>query len=108
MTGYSAKQRRMCGINGRSKRQFLQLFTNVKRSTAYYGLSPYARSLLFELIDRYNGCNNGMIGLGVREAKYELGCSQGRISKAMRELDDAGMARPTKIGAWRGTQPNGG
>ena len=43
-----------------------------------------------------------MIGLGVREAKYELGCSQGRISAAMRELDDAGLARPTKIGAWRG------
>jgi hypothetical protein len=102
MTRYSAKQRRMRGINGRSKRQFLQLFTNVKRSTAYYGLSPYARSLLFELIDRYNGCNNGMIGLGVREAAYELGCCNGTVSNAMRELDDAGLARPTKVGAWRG------
>ena len=30
------------------------------------------------------------------------GCSQGRVSRAMRELDDAGLARPTKIGAWRG------
>jgi len=102
MTRYSAKQRRMRGINGRSKRQFLQLFTNVKRGTAYYGLSPYARSLLFELIDRYNGCNNGMIGLGVREAAYELGCCNGTVSNAMRELDDAGLARPTKVGAWRG------
>jgi hypothetical protein len=44
----------------------------VKRSAAYHGLGSYARSLLFELIDRYNGCNNGMIGLGVREAAYEL------------------------------------
>src|SRR5262249_55270944 len=60
MTRYSAKQRRMRGI-GRSKRRFLQLYTNVKRSTPYHSLSPYARSLLFELIDRYNGCNNGMI-----------------------------------------------
>ena len=102
MTRYSAKQRRMRGIGGRSKRKFLQLYTNVKRSTAYHGLSPYARSLLFELIDRYNGCNNGMIGLGVREAVYELGCCKGTISNAMRELDDVGLARPTKIGAWRG------
>jgi len=76
----------MRGINGRSKRQFLQLFTNVKRSTAYYGLSPYARSLLFELIDRYNGCNNGMIGLGVREAAYELGCCNGTVSNAFSQV----------------------
>jgi hypothetical protein len=102
MTRHSAKQRRMRGIGGRSKRQFLQLFTNVKRSAAYHGLSSYARSLLFELIDRYNGCNNGMIGLGVREAAYELGCCNGTVSNAMRDLDDAGLARPTKVGAWRG------
>jgi hypothetical protein len=58
--------------------------------------------VLFELIDRYNGCNNGMIGLGVREAAYELGCCNGTVSNAMRDLDDAGLARPTKLGAWRG------
>ena len=102
MTRYSAKQRRMRGFGGRSKRRFLQLYTNVKRSTAFHGLSSYSRSLLFELIDRYNGCNNGLIGLGVREAAYELGCCNGTISNAMRELDDVGLARPTKVGAWRG------
>jgi hypothetical protein len=102
MSRYSAKQKKMRGIGGRSKRKFLQLYTNVKRSAAYHHLSSYARSLLFELIDRYNGCNNGMIGFGVREAVYELGCCKGTVSNAMRELDDAGLARPTKIGAWRG------
>ena len=104
MPKYSAKQRGMRGIGGRSKRQFLQLYRNVKRSMAYHGLSVYARCLLFELIDRYTGSNNGMIGLGVREARYELGCSAGTISNAMRELDDAGLAHPTKVGAWRGKQ----
>ena len=95
---------RIRALNGskQGKRQYVQLYRNVKRSQAYHSLSVYARALLIELIDRHNGCNNGMIGLGVREAKYELGCSQGRISRAMRELDDAGLARPTKIGAWRG------
>lgn len=93
---------RALGGNKRGKRQFIQIYRNVKRSRNYHGLSTYARALLIEIIDRHNGCNNGMIGLGVREAKYELGCSQGRVSAAMRELDDAGLARPTKIGAWRG------
>ena len=95
---------RIRALNGskRGKRQFVQLYRNVKRSQAYHSLSVYARALLIELIDRHNGCNNGIIGLAVREAKYELGCSQGRVSRAMRELDDAGLARPTKIGAWRG------
>jgi hypothetical protein len=40
------------------------------RSEAYHSLSALARALLFELIDRYNGCNNGLIVLGVREAAY--------------------------------------
>jgi hypothetical protein len=102
MPRYSAKQRRMRGIEGRSKRKFLRLFTNVKRSKAYHGLSRWARCLLFELLDRYTGINNGMIGLGVREAQYELGCSHGSVCKAMRELDDAGLARPTKVGSYLG------
>lgn len=101
MGRYNDRIRALSG-NKRGKRQFIQLYRNVKRSTNYHGLSAYARALLLELIDRFNGCNNGMIGLGVREAKYELQCSQGRISTAMRELDDAGLARPTKVGAWRG------
>jgi hypothetical protein len=102
MPRYSAKQRRMRGIGGRSKRKFLRLFTNVKRSKAYHGLSRWARCLLFELLDRYTGINNGMIGLGVREAQYELGCSHGSVCNAMRELDDAGLARPTKVGSYLG------
>ena len=88
--GESAKARRLRG-KAKKGRQFLRLFTNVKRSTEYHGLGCYARALLFELIDRFNGCNNGMIGLGVREAAYELGCSQGTACNAMRELDDSGL-----------------
>ena len=99
--GESAKARRLRG-KAKKGRQFLRLFTNVKRSTEYHGLGCYARALLFELIDRFNGCNNGMIGLGVREAAYELGCSQGTACNAMRELDDSGLARPLTPGAWRG------
>jgi hypothetical protein len=94
-------------LRGRGKiggPHFIQLFHYVKRSTSYHGLGNIARAMLTELIDRYNGCNNGMIVFGVREAAYEIGCSQMSISRAGRELDDAGLARPTKLGAWRGRE----
>jgi hypothetical protein len=99
MSRYSAKQRRMRGIGGRSKRQFIRFFSNVKRSRAYHSLSRTARALLLEMLDRYTGINNGMIGLGVREAKYELRCSHGTVVNAMREIDDAGLAYPAKLGS---------
>ena len=86
----------------RSGRHFIQLFTNVKRSTAYHGLTTNARSALIELIDRHNGCNNGAIVLGVRELAYELGCSISTAHAALRELDDAKLAYPMKVGSWRG------
>jgi hypothetical protein len=81
---------------------FVQLFRFVKRSQAWHDLSLYARCFLIELLDRYTGCNNGMIGLGVREASRELGCAHGSVCKAMRELDDSGLAQPLTPGAWRG------
>ena len=86
----------------RSGRRFIQLFSNVKRSTAYHDLSCNARGALIELIDRYNGCNNGAITLGVRELAYELGCSISTAHAALRELDDAGLVQPMKVGSWRG------
>ena len=101
MPRYSAKQKKMRG-KARSGRQYLQLYANVKRSRAYHGLSCYARAILFSSIHRHSGINNGMIGLGVREAAYELDCSQSTVSKAMCELDDLGLARPLTPGVWRG------
>lgn len=101
MPRFSAKARKLRG-GGKTGRPFIQLYHFVKRSTAYHSLSPTARALLLELIDRYTGINNGMIVLGVREAEHELHSSHATICRAMRELDDAGIARPTRIGAWRG------
>jgi hypothetical protein len=87
---------------GGSGRRFIQLFTNVKRSEAYHGLSWLARAALLELIDRHTGINNGMIRLGVRELAYELKCSKDTAARALTELDDSGLARHTRVGAWRG------
>jgi hypothetical protein len=104
MPRFSAWQKKKRGQGKHWGPPFIQLFHHVKRSTSYHGLSPIARALLIELIDRYNGSNNGFIALGVREAAYEIGCSQMSISRAARELDDADLVRPTQVGAWRGRQ----
>jgi hypothetical protein len=100
---FSAKQKKM-RKSPRSKRRFLQLFANVKRSAAYHGLSLGARCALVELLDKYTGCNNGMISMGVRELSGRLKCSHGSAGNFLNELDDAGLAHPTKVGAWRGKQ----
>jgi hypothetical protein len=105
MGRYEDRQRAQdarAGIKKRKGRQFLLLYTNVKRSKAYHGLSPKARALLFELIDRYNGINNGMIGFGAREAAHELQCGKSSAATALQELDDSGLARAMTPGAWRG------
>jgi hypothetical protein len=83
-------------------RRFIQLYTNVKRSQAYHDLDVYARAALFELLDRYTGINNGMIGLGCRELAGAIRCSRDRAAKALRDLDDSGLAQPLTAGVWRG------
>ena len=92
---------------GRSKQagpQFVQLFRCVKRSKVYHELGPYARNALIELLDRYTGANNGMIVMSVRMLADELNCSKDTASKALRDLDDAGLIRPMRNGNWRGRQ----
>ena len=88
----SGKRRRKSG------RRFIQLYSNVKRSKAYHDCSLYARCALIELMDRYNGINNGMIGLGVRELAHELKCHKDTAAKALSELDDIGLAHPMTHG----------
>ena len=86
----------------KSGRRFIRFWTNVKRSNAYHNLSLAGRCTLVELMDRYNGINNGMISMSVRELADRLNCHHATAARALRELDDAGLARPTTLGAWRG------
>ena len=47
---------------------FIQMYNYVFESPAFRALKPGPRALLFELIHRHDGKNNGRIGLGIREA----------------------------------------
>ena len=94
--GKRPKKRRISG------RRFIQLWTNVKRSAAYHSCNVYARAALVELLDRYTGCNNGMISMSVREIAELLDCAASTAAKALTDLDDAGLARPVNLGRWRG------
>lgn len=60
--------------NGRSAHgpPFVQLHYYVMDSAAYRALKSGPRALLLEIIRRYNGSNNGTIGLGVRQAAAAL------------------------------------
>ena len=51
-----------CGMRTKGGPGFVQLYRFIKRSQAWHELSLPARCALIELLDRYNGINNGMIG----------------------------------------------
>jgi hypothetical protein len=85
-----------------SKAPFIRLPRSVKKSKAYQGLGLPARCALIELIDRFAGANNGMIGLGVRELSEALHCSHATAGRALQELDDARLIECMTVGAWRG------
>lgn len=59
---------------GRSRgtERHIQLTHFLLDSIAWKSLTPTPRALFIEVMKRYNGVNNGHIGLGVREAGEEL------------------------------------
>lgn len=74
---------------------FLQIFHYVYDCAAYRDLDPVARALYAALRRRYNGSNNGTIGLGCREAAEELKVTARTISRAFHALEEHGFVRIT-------------
>ena len=63
----------------------------VLKSAAYRSLSTEARAVLVELMHRYNGSNNGRIGLSVRDAGALCGISKNTAGRALKELQAMGF-----------------
>lgn len=101
---------------GRSKGHgsFVMLDRSLLHSPAYRSLNTQARAVLVELYDRYNGHNNGRIGLSVRSAANLCNIAKDTANKALRSLVDhgfiecvtpGGFSRKTRHAAeWRLTQ----
>lgn len=77
----------------------------VFRSLAYRSLRPVARTLLWELIYRHNGYNNGRIGLSIREAAQACNVNKDTLAKYYRELQDYGFLKATKRGGFNMKDP---
>ena len=81
--------------------KFIMIRRWMYESAAYRSLSSVARDLLNELIYRFNGQNNGYVGLSHRQALERIGTKSNRaITDAFRELQTKGFIRPRAIGSF--------
>ena len=72
----------------------------VKRSDAWKSLSPVERCAYLEMKWRYNGYNNGFIGLGCRELAAEIGMGRTTASQALEGLLAKGFVAKAKPSAF--------
>jgi len=80
--------------------RYLRLPHYLLRSPAWHSLDPIARALFIEVAQRYNGYNNGEIGLGVREAGTALHVRPQTAGRAFDTLVAAGFLRLEKDSAF--------
>jgi hypothetical protein len=86
---------------GRSTSPFVMLPWHLLDSHGWHALSPYARLAYIELCRRYNGANNGIIGLSVRTLGLALRCSKATAARALTELENAGFIQTMRIGTFK-------
>jgi hypothetical protein len=81
---------------------FVGLPAAVLYSAAYQALSPTPRCILMELLGRFNGYNNGKIGMSYREMADRLGTkSLKSIGPAIIDLHSHGFLDVTAEGKWK-------
>lgn len=85
---------------GRSKGEprHVRLYHWLMQSDAWRTLAPAAKALYLELGFRYNGSNNGRIGLSVRDAGDALQVSKATAARAFAELEQRGFVETVRKG----------
>ena len=99
------KQRKRKGnATGRNEKdgQYLPIPYVMARSVAFRSLSGPALKVWVELRTRYNGHNNGLVSLSLREAAHLLGMSQTTAQRALLELADKGFIKLRTRGSFPG------
>lgn len=79
-----------------SKSKFIMIDLGVFNHAAFRSLKVGPRSLLFELIARFNGYNNGKIYLSSRQAAERLNCTKDTALAYFKVLEDRGFIVATK------------
>jgi len=77
---------------------FVMLTHGVFDSDAYRDLSSKERDILWLLIRRHDGRNNGAIPLGTREAASWCHCTQPTACRALQRLERSGLISTTDKG----------
>jgi hypothetical protein len=67
-------------------------------SDEYRSLTSFERDVLWLLIRRYNGKNNGAVSLGAREAAEWYGYKKSSANNALRHLEETGFISPVHKG----------
>lgn len=80
---------------------FIMLPHWLVRSPAWRVLGPVDRALYLELKGRFNGHNNGMIGLGCREAADAINVSKDTANRAMVRLEEIGFIEAAQRGFYK-------
>ena len=97
MTTSRSKNRPERRTNKKGRRsgspRFVKFDHYILECDAFKSLKPTPRALLLLLQKRYNGNNNGQIGLSVRYAADELHISKDTVSKCLHELVDKGFIK---------------
>jgi hypothetical protein len=79
-----------------NRSQFIMLDHWVFEHSNYRSLCLGARGLLWELIRKYDGYNNGRLFLSHRDAAQRLGCSRNTVGGYYKELELAGFILKTR------------
>ena len=91
-----AKKRRLPNPAAKHIRLYRYMF----QCPAYRALKPVERCALHELMFRYNGQNNGDVGLSVREAAELVHSSTNTAQRALSRLQDLGFIRVKQKGSF--------
>jgi len=78
---------------------FITLPLSVLNGAAYLGINAYARMLLLDLAAQYRGDNNGDLCMAWKLMHPRGWKSEETLSKAKRDLLDAGLIAETRKGA---------
>lgn len=81
----------------KGKPKFLMLQAYIVKSDAWQSLTPNERAAYLELKWRYDGFNNGWIGLGERELAKSLHTSRETARRALAGLVDKGFVMRARL-----------